>query len=260
MTKTEIVPVTPDIDSQIAALARRHHAAGGVGLQVLNLVGGQAENLLERLPDRVKDRLEGATERALSIALNAARQSRGVVPDQKGWLNTALTTAMGAAGGAGGLPTALAELPVTTTVLLRAIQGIAAEHGFDPDDPEVLGDCLTVFASAGPLAEDDGANMAFLSTRITLTGSAVNGILKAVAPRLAAVLGQKLAAQTIPILGAAAGAATNYAYTSYYQEMAHVHFGLRRLARESGLSESELGQALRAEIARQKPSGGVDRK
>jgi uncharacterized protein (DUF697 family) len=90
--------------------------------------------------------------------------------------------------------------------------------------------------------------MAFLSTRVTLTGAAVHGIMKSVAPRLATVLGQKLAAQTVPVLGAAAGAATNYAYTSYYQEMAHVHFGLRRLARESGTSESELVEHLRLAV------------
>jgi uncharacterized protein (DUF697 family) len=59
------------------------------------------------------------------------------------------------------------------------------------------------------------------------------------------VLGQKLAAQTVPILGAAAGAATNYAYTSYYQEMAHVHFGLRRLALDSGSSETLLVEELK---------------
>lgn len=243
MTGTDLIAI--DTKSAITELARRHKAAGGVGLQVLNMVGGKAENLLERLPDPVKMGLEGATERALHVALQAAKQSRGVVPDQKGWLNTAVTTAMGAVGGAGGLPTALAELPVTTTVLLRAIQGIAAEHGFDPNDPEVLADCLTVFASAGPLEADDGANMAFFSTRVTLTGTAVHGIMKSVAPRLATVLGQKLAAQAVPILGAAAGAATNYAFTSYYQEMAHVHFGLRKLARDSGQSEALLVEELK---------------
>ncbi|MCK0149402.1 EcsC family protein [Marivita sp. S6314] len=246
MTGSDLVPM--DTQTAIANLARRHKAAGGVGMQVLNMVGGRAENLLERLPDPVKLGLEGATERALKVALYAAKHSRGVVPDQKGWLNTALTTTMGAVGGAGGLPTALAELPVTTTVLLRAVQGIAAEHGFDPNDPDVLGDCLTVFASAGPLAEDDGANTAFFSTRVTLTGAAVHGILKSVAPRLATVLGQKLAAQTVPILGAAAGAATNYAFTSYYQEMAHVHFGLRRLAIDSGQSETLLVEDLKRAI------------
>ena len=246
MTGSDLVPM--DTQIAISELARRHKAAGGVGLQVLNMIGGRAENLLERLPDQVKVGLEGATERALLVAMQAAKQSRAVVPDQKGWLNTAVTTAMGAVGGAGGLPTALAELPVTTTVLLRAIQGIAAEYGFDPNDPSVLADCMTVFASAGPLEQDDGANMAFLTTRVTLTGTAVHGIMKSVAPKLATVLGQKLAAQTVPILGAAAGAATNYAYTSYYQEMAHVHFGLRRLAIDSGQSETELVEDLKRAV------------
>ena len=246
MTGTDLVAV--DIDRELSALAKRHKAAGGVGLQVLNFVGGQAENLLERLPDNVKNRLETATERALQIAMRAASQSRGVVPDQKGWLNTAMTTAMGALGGAGGLPTALAELPVTTTVLLRTIQGIAAEHGYDPSDPEIQKECLLVFGSAGPLEADDGADMAFLSARVTLTGATVHGIMARVAPRLATVLGQKLAAQTVPVLGAAAGAATNYAYTSYYQEMAQVHFGLRRLAEKTGRSRESLVGDLRARI------------
>jgi hypothetical protein len=62
------------------------------------------------------------------------------------------------------------------------------------------------------------------------------------------VLGQKLAAQTVPILGAVAGAATNYAYTSYYQDMAHVHFGLRRLAITSDRDHGELVEALRVKL------------
>ena len=248
MTGTELVAV--DTSKEIAALARRYRSAGGVGLQVLNIIGGQAENLLERLPDKVKDRLETATERALETAMRAAAGSRGVVPDQKSWLNTALTTAMGAAGGAGGLPTALAELPVTTTVLLRAIQGIAAEHGFDPNDPEIRRECLVVFGAAGPLEHDDGADMGFLSARVTLTGTTVHGLIRSVSPKLAAGMGQKLAAQTVPVLGAAAGAATNFAYTSYYQQMAFVHFGLLKLARDSGQERAALVDALRAEMRR----------
>ncbi|ETX14452.1 protein EcsC [Roseivivax halodurans JCM 10272] len=248
MTGTELAVV--DRDKEMLSLARRHKRAGGVGLQVLNIIGGQAENLLERLPDRVKNRLEEATTRALETALYAAHRSRGYVPDQKGWLNTALTTAMGAAGGAGGLPTALAELPVTTTVLLRAIQGIAWEHGYDPADPEVQKECLAVFGSAGPLEDDDGVDMAFLSARVTITGATLHGIIGRVAPRLGVVLGQKLAAQTVPILGAAAGAATNYAYTSYYQEMAAVHFGLKRYAEETGRDREAVVAEFRKALSR----------
>jgi hypothetical protein len=143
----------------------------------------------------------------------------------------------------------LAELPVTVTLLLRVIQGVAAEHGFDPSEENVQFDCLKVFGSAGPMAADDGAETAFISSRLALNGAALSHILRAIAPKLAAALGQKLAAQSVPILGAAAGAAINYTYTSYYREMAHVQFGLRRLAIEADVPERALLEALKRELA-----------
>lgn len=239
-----------DVEAELDRLARKYRAAGGLGVQLLTHLGGQAENLLDRLPAPVRDNLNGATERALHVAMSAAETSRASVPDQKSWVNTAVSTAMGAAGGFGGLPSALVELPVTTTILLRAIQGVAAEHGFDPAAQNVKFDCLQVFSAAGPLGHDDGADLGFVSIRLTLSGGAVQKLIATVAPRLAAVLGQKLATQTIPILGAVAGASVNYIYTSYYQEIAHVHFGLRRLAIDGDLSEEELIERLGAKMQR----------
>lgn len=239
-----------DVDAELDRLARKYRAAGGLGVQLLTHLGGQAENLLDRLPASVRDNLNGATERALHLAMNAAETSRASVPDQKSWVNTAVSTAMGAAGGFGGLPSALVELPVTTTILLRAIQGVAAEHGFDPSAENVKFDCLQVFSAAGPLGHDDGADLGFVSIRLTLSGGAVQKLIATVAPKLATVLGQKLATQTIPILGAVAGASVNYVYTSYYQEIAHVHFGLRRLAIDGDLSEAELIERLGARMQR----------
>ena len=243
MTRNQL-PVATDVDAELEKIARRYNQAGGVGINVLNLIGGQAENLLERLPAKVRTQLEAATVRALNHAMTAAHKSRGRVPDQASWLNSAVSAAMGAAGGAGGLPTALAELPVTTTLLLRVIEGVAVEHGFDPELESVRFDCVQVFSAAGPLAEDDGSDLAFLTARLALSGKAVQSIIHKVAPRLAVVMGQKLAAQTVPVLGAVAGAATNYAYTSYYQDMAHVHFGLRRLAIEGDVRPEELNKRL----------------
>lgn len=232
-------------EERLKALADRHARAGNVGIQILNIVGGKAESLLDRLPESIRSRLGETTDRALRLAMDAAHRSRGVVQDSPGWMSRALTTAMGAAGGFGGLPTALAELPVTTTVLLRAIQDVAAEHGFDPGENGVQYDCIQVLAAAGPLDHDDGSDLAFLSTRMAVTGAALQALIARVAPRLATVLGQKLAAQTVPVLGAAAGAATNYAYTSYYQQMAHVHFGLRRLAIDAGRDHADLVEDFR---------------
>jgi hypothetical protein len=250
------LPTTVDVEARLDEIARRYKNAGGVGINVLNLIGGRAENLLDRLPSAVRRNLEGATVKALNSAMRAAHSSRGMVPDQKSWLNQAVSAAMGAAGGAGGLPTALAELPVTTTLLLRVIQGVAVDYGFDPEAENVQFDCVQVFSAAGPLSGDDGSDLGFLSARIALSGKAMQAVIARVAPKLAVVLGQKLAAQAVPVLGAVAGAATNYAYTSYYEDMAHVHFGLRKLAIDADISPAELNERLRRKMGRAPVMGG----
>jgi hypothetical protein len=250
MTNLTVLTTTAsvDVEAELDALAARYSKAGGVGIDLLNALGAQADGLIQRLPQKVQDGLQDATVSALNHAMTAAHKSRDVVPDQAGWLNSAVGAAMGAVGGFGGLPTALAELPVTTTLLLRVINGVAAEHGFDPSEDNVRFDCVQVFAAAGPLEHDDSADIAFLSARMALSGAAIQGIVARVAPRLATVLGQKLAAQTVPVLGAVAGAATNYAYTSYYTDMAHVHFGLRKLAIDADLPHDVLLGKLRQRV------------
>jgi hypothetical protein len=237
-------------EARLDALIRRNARAGNAAIDVLNLIGGRAENLLDRLPPSVRMRLNSTTEEALRQAAEAAHRSRDVVGHGPAWRVQALTTMMGAAGGVGGLPTALAELPATTTILLRAIQDVALDHGFDPNDPSVRFGSVEVFGAAGPMAEDDGVNLGFIGTRVTLTGSAMRTLIARVAPRLATVLGQKLAAQTVPVLGAVAGAGINYAYTRYYQDMAHVHFGLHRLAIDAGRERQDMVQAFRERAGR----------
>jgi len=108
----------------------------------------------------------------------------------------------------------------------------------------------SVFAAAGPLADDDGADLGFITLRVTLTGGAMQRLIATVAPRLATVLGQKLATQTIPVLGAVAGATTNYVYSGYYREIAHVHFGLRRLAINADLPDHVLAEKLAKRMRR----------
>ncbi|WP_375687152.1 EcsC family protein [Pseudooceanicola sp. LIPI14-2-Ac024] len=250
MNDTQALP--PAVREELDMLARRYRRAGGVGMQVLNVIGVTAENLIERLPESMRGRLDRAAESALTSALRAAHGSRGVVKDQPDWLNSAFTTAMGAAGGFGGWPSALAEIPVTTTILLRVIEGVAAEHGFDTDAENVQFDVLNVFAAAGPLGRGEGADLGFLTARFALSGTTVQAMITRVAPRFATVLGQKLAAQTVPVLGAMAGAATNYAFTSYYNEMAHVHFGLRRLAIEADVPHEALVEGLRERIEKKR--------
>ena len=237
-----------DAEAELDRLADHYRAAGGTGVKLLNRLGGSAESLLEQLPDPVRYGLTGATEQALWFAMHAAQGSRRAIPDQQPWINTALTTAMGAAGGFGGVSTSLMELPATTTMLLRSIQGAAAREGFDPSEENVKFDCIQVLSAAGPLSFDDGADLGFFSVRLTVTGPALQRLIAAVAPRLSVVLGQKLAAQSVPVLGALAGGSTNYVYTRYYQQIARVHFGLRRLAIDADVPHEDLVQRLSARM------------
>lgn len=234
----------PTVHAEIDRLARRYLNAGGLGMEILNLVGGKAEGLIERLPAPVRGRIDHITTAGLNSAFHAAARSRRVLGDRGDWFNRLLSTASGAVGGLAGLPGAMLELPVTITLLLRAILDIAAEHGLDPASDDVRMEALRVFASAGPLSDDDGSDLGLLAARMTLTGATVQGLIARVAPKLSASMAQKLAAQATPLIGAAAGAAINYNFARYYQELARVNFGLRRLANEAGIPREALVEAM----------------
>ena len=223
---------TPPTD-QIAELARAYGRANGPVIAVVNRISGGVEGQLDRLPPRLRAELERVTV----TALTAAHELAGIAergPDLGRRGSTIAAMATGAAGGAGGLATSIAELPLTITVILHAIRREATLAGFDANEPGIRAACLEVFAAGSPLQSDDGVNSAFLSARLTITGPAIQKIIATVAPRLAAAMGQKLAAQMVPLLGAVTGAALNAAYLSYYREMARIRFALMRLAEHHG--------------------------
>ncbi|UXU74744.1 MULTISPECIES: EcsC family protein [unclassified Paracoccus (in: a-proteobacteria)] len=253
--QTVLPPITdPTVHVQIDRLARRYLDAGGFAMEILTAVGGKAEGLIERLPDPVRKRMDRITLAALNRAFDAAGRSRGVLRERGDMFNRLLSTTTGAVGGLGGLGGAMIELPVTVTLLLRAIMDIASEHGFDPESDQTRREALHVFAAAGPLADDEGTDLGLLAARMTITGQTLQALIARVAPRLSASLAQKLAAQTVPIFGALAGATINYNFSRYYQELARVHFGLLRLARETGIPREALAEAMEARMIQLRPN------
>lgn len=227
-------PLSDEAKEIVRALARRQRSANGVLMTAMNYVGVQVEDGMKLLPAPVRGQIEKAAKVALEKSYSVASKSRqgplqNIVATDR--MNRLLGTLTGALGGAGGLPTALAELPIATTVIFRSIQNGAQSYGEDPLSEETRIECLRVFGAGGPLDHDDGIDTTFIGARIGLSGAAVHGLIAKVAPRFATVLSQKLASQAVPLLGAAAGAGTNYAFIGYYTEMAHVHFGLRAASR-----------------------------
>ncbi len=224
------VPALIDPKPAIAALATRYRRANGPVMALMARLGGTVEGQMKALPPSLRSQIERVTQAALERAHGVA--ARGPDLGRQGHVLTVMAT--GAAGGVGGLPTALAELPVTVTVILHAIRAAAVEAGYDPDDPAIRAECLQVFGAGSPLAGDDGVNTSLIAARLAVTGSAVQTVIAAVAPRLAAALGQKLLAQAVPIIGAVTGATLNAAYMRYYREIARIRFALLRLAEVHG--------------------------
>lgn len=245
------VPLDDGARAAIAALAARQHGANTLLMQAITFVGGQVEDGLKLLPKGSRTQIENAARSALRHSYDLAGRSRQgsmarIANSERG--HKALATLSGALGGIGGLPTALAELPIATTVIFRAVQSVAEIHGEDARSEETRLQCLQVFGAGGPGTGDDGIDTSFIGARLSLTGAALNKLLARIAPRFATVIGQKLAGQAVPVLGAAAGAGTNYAFMDYYTQIAQVHFGLRALARTHG--EEVVLSAFHEELAR----------
>ena len=217
-----------DLAPQITTLARRYRRANGPVITLMNRLGGTIEKAMARLPPLVRARIETSCVMALERAFSVAILGRKA-PDLGSRGTQALAVLTGAAGGAGGLATSLAEIPVTITVFLHAIARAAEAEGFDPNAPEIRAECLRVFAEGSPLQSDDGVNTSFLSARLTLTGPAIQRLIAGIAPAVAGAMSRKLAAQAVPILGAVTGAALNAAYLRYYRELAEIRFALLRL-------------------------------
>ncbi len=228
---------------ELRAIALTHDEASGLIIKLTNWAGQRLEGAVEKLPRDWQSRVADVTELALTEAYRLAFATRSGDQETGTMRNRALAWAKGerwhkvasaltgALGGLGGLPTTILDLPVTTTLILRSIQEIAIEHGEDVSDPAVRAQCVSVFGLGGPLIDDDHAESGLIAARVGLTGSVIAEMLKAVLPRFGMVVSQKLLAQATPVLGAAAGAAINTAFASYYQSMAHVHFRLRKLER-----------------------------
>lgn len=251
MTHTLVpTPLSPKTEAEIARLAKRARNAGGPLMKAVNLAGGHAEAMLEKLPQGVRDRIEDVTGAALERCYSAAAGVRasGVLPDAGKHGHKIAVAMSGGAGGFGGIASAVIELPATVSIFFGAIQKIAGTYGFDPDDPAVRLECLRVFGSGSPLEDDDGVNTGFLASRIMLNGAGAHAMIAKVAPKFALAMGQKLAAQTVPVLGAVTGAAVNLAFLGYYQELAHVRFGLMKLAQSH--AEGEVLHAFRAANAK----------
>ncbi len=230
----------------------------GVAAQLANALGAPIESLItKRLPRMMTRSIDGLTRRALQVAMKSALLSlRGKTEPLQPASTTRHTLAVAVAGGAGGffgLPGLMVELPLTTTVMLRSIADIARAEGESLQSPDTALACLEVLAHGGRSAVDDGAESGYFAVRAAMAQQlsaaarhvAAHGFASKGAPALVSLVsriaakfsvnvGEKLAVQAVPLVGAVSGATLNTVFIRHFQAMARGHFIVRRLERQFG--------------------------
>ncbi len=221
----------------------------------LSAVAGRPIELLgQALPQAVSETASRATQVALTRALRYALETipkESAEPEAR--LHRALAALSGAMGGALGISAVLVELPISTTIMLRAIARIAQSEGEDLSDPETALACLQVFALGGRPSSEHLHESVYFAVRVALaqsltqalhlvarrgvideSASALVRLLSQIASRFGVVVSQKVAAQAVPVLGAISGAAVNSVFMGHFQTLARGHFTVRRLERTYG--------------------------
>ncbi|MCX6108817.1 MAG: EcsC family protein [Proteobacteria bacterium] len=239
-------------------------------MRVSTFLGRPIEAATERLPDKARSLITQSVDKALKGSLRMAvstleggnqestARSSQRTPTTKKWVHTAAAMGLGAVSGAAGGWSLVLELPVTTTVMMRSMAAMAQAANFNPRDPEIALEILSVFAYGSPMVKrgiNSPAESTFFADRAALkmlikesasyvAGKSVRQVLTSLdvggAPRLLEfmsilsrrmnfVVSEKFLAQGLPIIGAAGGAMLNGLFNDYYSNVAYYVFGLRRL-------------------------------
>jgi EcsC protein family len=227
----------------------------GLTAKITSLIGIPIEKALGLLPRKASALINAATKKSLEKALHFALVTMDDRPrlDSRNTIHKLAVAATGAGGGAFGLPALTVELPVSTLIILRSIADIARSEGERIKTPEAKFACLEVFAMGGRSKDDDASESAYFAVRAALARTvseaakhiakkgltqegapAIVRFLTRVATQFEVAVSEKVAAQAVPLIGAAGGALVNTLFIDHFQTMARGHFIVRKLERTYG--------------------------
>ena len=223
-----------------------------------DLVGTPIEFVLDKLPSSAGNKITKTVHQSLLTAAKTAVLTLGKKTRRRPRLksHTAVAGLAGGVGGAFGLAALPIELPITTTIILRSIADIARSEGEDLSAPDAQLACLEVFAMGGPSASDDATESGYFAVRAALARAVSEAakyvtqrtvvedgapvlvrLLAQIAARFNTVVGEKIMAQGVPVVGAVGGVTINVLFIDHFQDMARGHFTVRRLERIYGGDE-----------------------
>ncbi len=233
--------------------AHRHLEHPSLAARLSSVIGDPIEQTLHLMPKSWYRRIDEVAERSIRIMLDLTINGMAQIsPDASNdQLHSLLVMGTGAVSGFFGPALLLAELPVTTALMLRSIADIAHSQGEDLNSEDAKVACMQVFALGGRSKEDNATDTGYYGLRITLglhfshrilqirpsskmpIPAGIN-IARGIASRFGVAVSDKVAAQLVPVAGAVSGALLNLVFMNHFQDIAKGHFIVRRLERRHG--------------------------
>ncbi len=232
----------------------------GFAMKVAGYIGKPIEFAIDKIDSETLNRATSkALGKALDIAIGTLEEEKGMLPSN--FRHKMMVGGSGAIGGFFGLAALAVELPVSTTIMLRSIADVAQSQQHDLSEMETRLACLEVFSLGSTKSrEDDAGESAYFAARATLAfemRAALESVahmstkaiqdalargqmpvlikfINTIAARFGIVVSEKLAAQAVPLLGAAGGAGINLLFIDHFQDMAEGHFIVKRLEKKHG--------------------------
>jgi EcsC protein family len=253
-TKGDLLPTLTPSELQTLRQAILHLEDQSFASQLADYAGRPIDRVMRLMPKAASRRLYTAVETAILNCLNVAITS--IEPQSKAlpeWrASTLLAGLSGGVSGFFGFAALPIELPLTTTLMLRAIADIARHHGEDLSTLEARLACVEVFALGAPRTDrrlDFGyyASRALLSrlaanasallverSAANLSAPVVGSLVTEIAARFSLVVSERSAVSALPVLGAVGGATVNVIFMNHFQRVASGHFAIRKLERRYG--------------------------
>jgi hypothetical protein len=222
--------------------------------RLADYAGVPVNRVLGFLPKTLNKQFSGYVRSAVLKGLEVAVDTLDEKPPRSPatGFSSFLAGVTGGVSGLFGFGALAVELPLTTTLMLRAIAEIAQHQGEDLSTLEARLACLEVFAYGAKTNEEnldvgyyaaraliskythDIAALALERGAIDASAPVVASLVSEIVSRFGLVVSDKVAAGALPILGAVGGATVNIVFMDHFQRVAHAHFTLRRLERTYG--------------------------
>jgi hypothetical protein len=254
--QTALAPSIAPADRAALKNAVKYLEGRNFAAKLADYAGVPVNRVLGVLPKAVNKQLSGLVRSAVMKGLEVAVDTLDDKPPRSPAMgfSSFLAGVTGGVSGLFGFGALAFELPLTTTLMLRAIAEIAQHQGEDLSTIEARLACLEVFAYGAKRADEnldvgyyaaraliskyshDIAALALERGAIDASAPVVASLVSEIVSRFGLVVSDKVAAGALPILGAVGGATVNIVFMDHFQRVAHAHFTLRRLERTYGSS------------------------